>query len=67
MADVQISEVDEKESTWGYSILCSDRSQSAKNFLMRPHLWKNEKYERRGLLKIKIHILFMETTHEPLH
>jgi hypothetical protein len=50
----------------GHEILCSDRSFKDKQPLIGL-FFLNEKYERRGQLKVKIRVCFMETTRGPLN
>jgi hypothetical protein len=53
------------QSAWNHEALHVNRSSKINN-LIRLFLLINQKYESGSRLKIKIHICFMETSHEPL-
>jgi hypothetical protein len=55
------------QSTCDHEILCAGRSLKDEQLLIRPFLSKTKKYEHGRRLNVKIHSLFCETTHEPLH
>jgi hypothetical protein len=61
MVDVQTSEVDAKLAlvkTWDHDILDDDKYSKGQRILMREFLWKNEKFNRVGWLKVKNPYLF---------
>jgi hypothetical protein len=70
MVDVQISEVDArlapvKDGPWLFLLWYSPKDEQT---LMGYFLWKkNKKDESGGRLKVKLYILFLKITHEPLH
>jgi hypothetical protein len=54
------------QSTWDHEILYADRSSKEERLFIKTIHVINQKYERGGLLKVKIQILFSEETLEPL-
>jgi hypothetical protein len=59
MADVRTSEMDEKLAPFNveHNILYGDRSLKDERLLNGP-IFRNQKYERVGVIEIYIHILF---------